>query len=266
MNCAVRRIALGIQYDGSAYHGWQMQDELLPTVQLLLERAISYVANHSVRIVCAGRTDAGVHASCQVVHFDTKADRDAYSWVLGTNSNLSNAIRVLWAKPMPDSFHARFSATARHYRYLLYNERIKPGILRHFVGWYHRPLDENLMQLAASTLLGEHDFSAFRGAKCQAKHPVRKLYKLTIKRQECLFIIDIQANAFLLHMVRNIVGALLVVGSVDQPPEWMEYLLKSCDRQKGGMMVSPYGLYLVSVDYPDQFVLPKIAREPFFLP
>jgi tRNA pseudouridine38-40 synthase len=260
-----RRVALGVRYDGSAYHGWQRQDDL-PTVQLSLEQALSRVANHPVKVTCAGRTDAGVHASAQVVHFDTDADRNDYSWVFGANSNLPADVRVIWAKFVPDDFHARFSATARRYRYVLYNHEIRPGILRHFVGWYHRPLDEKSMQEGAQHLLGEHDFSAFRGAGCQAKHPVRTIHAFSIQRQRRMLLIEIQANAFLLHMVRNIVGSLLQVACGEQPSDWIRTVLESRDRREGGVTISPRGLYLVSVDYPETFQLPETPIGPFFLP
>ena len=260
-----KRIALGVRYDGSAYHGWQVQDDL-PTIQFELERALSRVANHSVNVICAGRTDAGVHATAQVVHFDTDAERESHSWVFGANSNLPADIRVLWAKAIPLDFHARFSATARRYRYLLYNHKVKPGILRHFVGWYYRPLDEVGMQTAANYLQGEHDFSAFRGAGCQAKHPIRTLQEFQIYRQRRLLIFEVQANAFLLHMVRNMVGTLLAVGSGAQPPEWVQHVLLSRDRQEGGVTIAPHGLYLVSVNYPNEFMLPETPVGPFFLP
>jgi len=261
----LQRIALGVSYDGSPYHGWQVQDNL-PTVQLQLERALSRVANHPVTVTCAGRTDAGVHASAQVVHFDTEAERSYYSWVFGANSNLPIGIRVLWAKPVPKDFHARFSALSRCYRYLLYNGQIRPGILHHFVGWYHRPLDEEKMRLGACYLLGEHDFSAFRGVHCQAKHPVRNLLKFSIQRQRHLLVVEVQANAFLLHMVRNIVGTLLAVGCGDQEPGWIHQVLISKNRQEAGVTISPKGLYLVSVEYPEEFSLPDLPVGPFFLP
>lgn len=260
-----KRIALGIRYDGSAYHGWQVQDDL-STVQFALERALSRVANHSVNVVCAGRTDAGVHATSQIIHFDTEADREDHSWVFGANSNLPADIRVLWAKPVSHDFHARFSATARRYRYLLYNHDVKPGILRHFVGWYHKPLDEMRMQEAANYLLGEYDFSAFRGAGCQAKRPVRTLQEFKITRQRRLVIIEVQANAFLLHMVRNMVGTLIKVGCGDASPEWVNEVLLSRDRREGGVTIAPNGLYLVSVNYPSEFQLPETPIGPFFLP
>lgn len=260
-----QRIALGIRYDGSAYHGWQVQEDLL-TVQFELERALSRVANHPVNVVCAGRTDAGVHATSQIIHFDTDAERQDHSWVFGANANLPADIRVLWAKPVSLDFHARFSATARRYRYLLYNYNVRPGILRHFVGWYHKPLDEGLMQSAANYLIGEHDFSAYRGAGCQAKHPVRTLQEISIKRQRHLLVIEVQANAFLLHMVRNIVGTLIKIGCGEAPPEWAREVLESRDRQQGGVTIAPNGLYLVSVNYPDEYQLPETPIGPFFLP
>jgi tRNA pseudouridine38-40 synthase len=261
----IRRLSLGVRYDGSAYHGWQSQHNL-STVQAEVERALSRVANHTVTITCAGRTDAGVHATSQVVHFDSDADRTDHAWVFGANSNLPADIRVLWAKPVSQDFHARFSATARRYRYLLYNYKIRPGILRHFVGWHHRPLDEAAMQEAANYLLGEHDFSAFRGAGCQANTPIRTLRHFSIERQRQLLILEIEANAFLLHMVRNIVGSLLAVGDGEQKPEWIKSVLESRDRCQGGVTISPKGLYLVSVNYPDEFALPEMPVGPFFLP
>ena len=262
---SIKRLSLGIRYDGSAYHGWQSQNNL-STVQEQIERALSRVANHTVTVTCAGRTDAGVHATSQVIHFNTDAERTDHAWVFGANSNLPMDIRVLWAKPVSHDFHARFSATARRYRYLLYNHKIRPGILRHFVGWFHRPLDEARMQEAANYLLGEHDFSAFRGSGCQAKSPVRTLHHFSIERQRRLLILEVEANAFLLHMVRNIVGSLLAVGSGEKSPEWIKEILESRDRQQGGVTIAPNGLYLVSVNYPDEFQLPENPVGPFFLP
>jgi len=261
----IKRIALGIRYDGSPYHGWQSQDNL-STVQEQLERALSRVANHTVTVTCAGRTDAGVHATSQIVHFNTDADRSEESWVFGANSNMPMDIRVLWAKPVSHDFHARFSATARRYRYLLLNQKIRPGILRNFVGWCRRPLDETRMQKAANYLLGENDFSAFRGSGCQAKSPVRTIKHFSIQRQRSLLILEIEANAFLLHMVRNIAGSLIAVGSGDKPSEWMKEVLESRDRREGGVTIAPNGLYLVSVAYPQEFELPETPVGPFFLP
>lgn len=261
----MHRIALGIRYDGSAYHGWQIQ-EGLTTVQGSVERALSAVADHPIVVTCAGRTDAGVHATAQVIHFDTEAYRSDYSWVFGANSNLPHDISVLWAKPVSDEFHARYFATARRYRYVLYNHEIRPGILRESVGWYYKPLDEKRMKAAAEHLLGEFDFSSFRGAGCQSKSPVRRIHQIEIFRIRRMLVIEIQANAFLLHMVRNIVGVLIAIGSADRKPEWAKEVLEACDRSKGGVTISPNGLYLVEVSYPPEFKLPRTPMGPFFLP
>lgn len=261
----MQRIALGIRYDGTAYHGWQVQEEL-KTIQRSVELALSAVANHPVAVICAGRTDAGVHASAQVIHFDTHSYRSDYSWVFGANSNLPQDISVLWAKPVTQDFHARYSATARRYRYVLYNHEIRPGILRQAVGWHYRPLDERLMQQGAKYLLGEHDFSSFRGAGCQAKNAVRTIYSIEIFRIRRMLVVEIQANAFLLHMVRNIVGVLLAIATGVQPPEWAKTVLEARDRQQGGITISPNGLYLVEVNYPPEFKLPRMPIGPFFLP
>lgn|SRR3990167_2610792 len=261
-----RRIALGIRYDGSAYYGWQRQDSDLPTVQSKLEMGLARVANHPIVATCAGRTDTGVHATSQVVHFDTEANRSDYSWQFGANSNLPPDISVTWAKEVPHDFHARFSATSRKYRYVIYNHEVKPGILRQAVGWHHRPLDENKMQMAAQSLLGEHDFSAFRGAACQSQSASRCVEEISIWRQRRLVIFEIKANAFLLHMVRNILGSLVEVGAGLKPVEWIKDLLYSKDRSQAGVTIAPNGLYLVAVDYPEHFQIPSNPIGPFFLP
>ena len=261
----MHRMALALRYDGTAYHGWQVQNNL-KTVQKTLEQALSRVADHPVTVTCAGRTDAGVHASAQVVHFDTEAKRSDYSWVFGTNSNLPHDISVLWVKSVSSQFHARFSAMARRYRYVLYNHEIRPGILRNAVGWYHRPLDEKRMQEAATHLIGEHDFSSFRGADCQAKSPIRTVHEIEIYRVRRMLVIEIQANAFLLHMVRNVAGVLVAIASGDRPPEWAKAVLTAYDRRQAGMTISPRGLYLVEVSYPLEFKLPRMPLGPFFLP
>ncbi|MCX7121277.1 MAG: tRNA pseudouridine(38-40) synthase TruA [Gammaproteobacteria bacterium] len=258
------RIALCVTYDGSRYHGWQHQEEV-SSVQQTLEHALSRVANHSVTVMCAGRTDAGVHATAQVVHFDTEAQRTERSWVFGANSNLPADISVLWAKPVVSDFHARFSAQARTYRYIICNQNVRPGIFHKAVSWYFKSLDANQMQSAAHYLLGEHDFSAFRGSGCQAKHAVRTIHHLSIKRQGHLLIIEVKANAFLLHMVRNIVGVLLEIGEGEKNPEWALQVLQSCDRRQAGITSAPNGLYLVDIDYPEHFNLPKLPKGPFFL-
>ncbi len=261
----MQRIAVGLRYDGTGYHGWQVQ-EGLSTVQGTVERALSAVADHPVSVTCAGRTDAGVHATAQTIHFDTRAHRSDYSWVFGANSNLPNNISVLWAKPVSDDFHARYSARARRYRYVLYNHEIRPGILRHSVGWYYRPLDEKLMLEGAKHLLGEHDFNSFRGSDCQAKSPIRTIHQIEIFRIRRMVVVEVQANAFLLHMVRNIVGVLMAIGCGERPPLWAKEVLEARDRTKGGMTISPNGLYLVEVNYPPEFALPRMPLGPFFLP
>ncbi len=259
-----QRIALCLHYDGSQYYGWQNQEGLV-TVQKCVERALSCVANHSISVTCAGRTDAGVHATAQIVHFDTEAIRSEYSWVFGANSHLPPDISVVWAKCVWLDFHARFSATARKYQYVIYNHEIRPAILRNSMGWYFRFLEENRMREAIQYLIGEYDFSAFRGAGCQARSPIRAVHSITIIRHQCLVIIEIEANAFLLHMVRNIVGVLVAIGCGDKPPLWAKQVLESRDRRQGGVTISPNGLYLVEVKYPPEFELPQISSNPFFL-
>ena len=259
-----RRYALGIRYDGSKYHGWQSQHNLT-TVQGSVEFALSKVANHPVTVKCAGRTDAGVHATGQVVHFDTEANRREYSWVFGANSNLPKDITVLWAKEVSMEFDARFSASERFYRYVLYNSEVRPGILREAISWHHRPLDVDLMQQAADHLIGEHDFTSFRGQNCQAKTVVRELKELRVYRQGQMIIIEARANAFLKNMVRNTVGLLMDVGAGSRPPIWAKEVLLAKDRSKSAMMAPPHGLYLVDVQYCDSFKLPHGPIGPFFL-
>lgn len=262
-----KRIAVGISYDGAGYHGWQRQHNQpeLATVQYYVERALSFVANHDVEVVCAGRTDARVHAVGQVVHFDTDAERTDYSWVFGANSNLPPSVNAAWAKEVDPEFHARFKAEARKYRYIIYNHNIRSAILRDSVTWVRKPLDVGLMQLAARYLLGEHDFSSFRGADCQAKSAIREVHSLEICQKGQMITLDICANAFLLHMVRNIVGVLLPIGQGLQPPEWAKQVLEAHLRSAGGVTAAPNGLYLTSVLYPEQYDLPKNLNMPFFL-
>lgn len=258
------RIALGVRYDGSAYHGWQIQKGL-KTVQGEIEKALTAVANHSISLVCAGRTDAGVHASGQVVHFDTTSYRKTQAWVFGTNRNLSPDISILWAKEVDNHFHARFSAESRRYRYFIYNSETRPGILRKVVGWHYRPLDEERMRKAARCFIGEHDFKSFQGAGCQSQTSVRTIFHIEIFRIRRMVVIEVQGNAFLLHMVRNIVGVLLDIGSGEKEPEWAEAVLKSKDRRQRKGTVSPNGLCLIEVKYPRKFGLPQIPCGPFFL-
>ena len=260
----MRRIALCICYDGSRYHGWQYQEEVT-SVQQIVEHAVSRVADQPVTTVCAGRTDAGVHATAQVVHFDTEAERTEHSWLFGANSNLPADISVQWAKITTTDFHARFSAVSRTYRYVICNQTMRPGILNKGVAWYHKPLDVDRMQSATQYLLGEHDFSAFRGSGCQAHHAVRTIQQLTVTKHGKLIVIEVKANAFLLHMVRNIVGVLVEIGLGEKNPTWAKEVLESRDRKQGATTSSPYGLYLVDVEYPSQFNLPKCPKGPFFL-
>ncbi len=260
-----QRIALCVRYDGAHYHGWQSQVGLT-TVQVTLEKALSYVANHPIAVVCAGRTDAGVHATGQVVHFDTYANRNDHAWVFGANSNLPPDISIAWAKHVWQDFHARYSALARRYRYIIYNHEIRPGILRQAVSWYYRLLDEEKMRQASQFLLGEHDFSAFRGADCESKTPMREIFDIDVIRYRRMVVIDICANAFLLHMVRNIVGVLVAVGSGEKPVEWVKEVLACRDRRYGAATMPPNGLYLVEVRYPEETDLPRIPIGPFFLP
>lgn len=248
------RLALGISYKGTAYCGWQTQ-ETVPSVQSSLEIALSNVANHPVRVICAGRTDAGVHALGQVIHFDTTAERDERAWLLGTNANLPGDIRVLWVKIVSDDFHARFSATARRYRYVIFNNAIHSALLRGQVTWCHRSLDANRMAEAAQYLLGEHNFNSFRALACQAKSPVRTVHQLDVYRKDKFIFIDIKANAFLHHMVRNIAGMLMAVGSHKREPIWAQELLELRERAKGDVTAVPDGLYFMSVNYPEQFGL-----------
>lgn len=260
----MQRIALGLRYDGTHYHGWQTQ-EGLKTVQHAVENAVSHVADHPVIVTTAGRTDAGVHATAQVIHFDTTAIRTEHAWVFGVNGNLSHDISVTWAKPVAANFHARFSATSRTYRYIIYNHSIRPGILRKAVGWYYRPLDEKRMHESALYLVGEHDFSSFRGSGCQATHPIRKINYIKVSRVKDMVVIEVQANAFLLHMVRNIVGSLIAVGSGEKPIHWIKEVLLARDRRHSGVTMAPRGLYLVAIDYPDEFAIPQTEVGPFFL-
>lgn len=249
------RIVLGLEYDGGSFCGWQSQADG-SGVQDTLERALSEVAGTRTRAIAAGRTDAGAHATVQVAHFDTDALRPDTAWVRGTNAHLPVTIAVRWALPIAPAFHARFAATGRHYTYLLVDRPVRPALLNGRVGWYHRPLAVEAMRAAAETLLGSHDFSAFRAAECQAKSPVKTLDRLHIAREDDVIRIDLHADAYLQHMVRNIVGALVVVGSGRQLPEWMRALLQSRDRTRGAPTFAASGLYLTGIDYPPRWNLP----------
>ncbi len=258
------RVALGIEYDGSRYFDWQRQAEV-DSVQAQLERALSFVANEPISIQCAGRTDAGVHATGQVVHFETNAVRKESAWTLGVNVNLPDDIAVRWAKDVDDEFHARFTATARRYRYMIYNHQFRPGILRSGVSHYPGQIDETKMHEAAQFLLGEQDFTSFRAIQCQSNTPFRCVHEVNVTRQGMYICVDIKANAFLHHMVRNIVGSLLEVGYGRQPVSWIKDLLALKDRTQAAATAKPNGLYLVDVTYPEHYALPKLALGPLFM-
>lgn len=246
------RIVAGIEYDGSAYHGWQKQaSPPLHTLQLQCEKALSHIANHPISVTCAGRTDKGVHALEQIIHFDTDADRAMHAWVSGTNHLLPPDMRLLWAQPIDHSFHARYSAIYRRYRYILYNHPVRPALLQNRVSWYTMLLNVEKMIAGAQFLLGEHDFSAFRGADCQAKTTLRRVDHLQITQQREFIFLEIQANAFLHHMVRNIVGVLLAIGKGEQEPIWAQKVLHSRQRSQGWITAAPEGLYLIKVGYPE---------------
>ena len=252
---------MGVEYDGSRFCGWQRQHETR-TVPGEIERAVSFVANEPVEVVCAGRTDTGVHGAEQVVHFDARAERRNRSWVLGCNANLPGDVAVLWTHPVEDDFHARFSALSRRYRYVILNRFTRPAILASRVCWEHVRLDVERMQQAATHLLGEHDFTSYRALACQAKHAVREVRELKVVREGEMIYIDIVANAFLHHMVRNIAGVLMEIGIGEREPDWTRELLDVRDRSVGGVTAPAAGLYLVSVEYPDAHGLPQHVRLP----
>jgi tRNA pseudouridine38-40 synthase len=258
------RIALGIEYDGTGYSGWQRQ-RTGTGVQQRVEEAIASVANHAVETTCAGRTDSGVHATAQVVHFDTDAERSSRGWILGINSNLPDDVSICWAEQVGDDFHARFSAVSRSYRYQILNRLIRPALQRHRVWWVYEQLDAARMHAAAERLLGEHDFSAFRAAGCQASRPVREIRSITVSRDGDNITLQVTANAFLQHMVRNITGTLVAIGKGEAPVAWIDEVLDSRDRKQGGIAAPAHGLTLVGVEYPEAFNIPPrapaIARE-----
>lgn len=259
------RYALGIEYNGTHYHGWQRQAQSC-SIQGELEKALSMVADEPIETQVAGRTDAGVHALGQVVHFDTNAVRPNKAWVQGVNTHLPDAIRVRWVCEVNDDFHARFSATARRYIYVLDNRKVQSAIWPNQATWFAYNLNETMMHQAAQYLLGEHDFSAFRAAGCQSKTPMRNVMHCDVRRSGDWVWVDIKANAFLHHMVRNILGSLLSVGTAAQTPEWFESIFQGRDRTQAAATASAAGLYLFEVDYSDQWQLPNTAMKFPWIP
>jgi tRNA pseudouridine38-40 synthase len=255
------RLALGISYHGQAYQGWQSQPSGR-TVQDQLEHALAQFAAQPVSTVCAGRTDAGVHALMQVVHFDTKLQREEFSWVRGTNRFLPADIAVQWAKPVPDAFHSRASAVARRYAHVVLESAVRPSVDAGRVGWVFRPLDAQAMREAASLLVGQHDFSSFRAAGCQARTPVKTITDISITRRGAYWRFDFEADAFLHHMIRNIMGCLLVIGQGQQSAQWMGQVLAARDRDAAAPTFSPDGLYFLGPVYGSQWNLP--ARTPAY--
>lgn len=258
------RIALGLEYDGRGFAGWQRQSDL-PTVQFAVESAIAAIAGHEVTLHAAGRTDRGVHALLQVAHFDTDADRPETAWVRGVNSHLPQGIAVLWATGVEERFHARFSATGRHYRYLMLDHPVRPALAAGQLGWYHAKLDVEAMAAACLCVLGEHDFSSFRASECQSDTPVKEVRYASVQRVGGLIEFRFSANGFLHHMVRNLVGSLVAIGSHRQPVEWMAELLFARDRTIAAPTFAPDGLYLSQIDYPAEFNLP-LAKPHCLLP
>lgn len=255
------RIVLVLEYDGRRYCGWQDQPSGC-SIQGTIEAALSQIAQEKIRIVTAGRTDAGVHALYQVVHFDTQSHRPINAWVRGANALLPDDIAISWAGEVSEQFHARYSAIERRYVYLLLNQSVRPGVLHHKVGWFHHPLELETMRQASSYLIGEHDFSSFRAAECQAKTPIRTITQIEISRRDNLVIFDLRANAFLQHMVRNIVGCLVYIGKGKYPPDWMSELLLSRNRIDAPPTFSPTGLYLTDIRYDPLWSMPKSIMYP----
>lgn len=255
------RIALGIEYDGTAFNGWQCQPAQR-TVQGSLQQAISQVANHPVEIYAAGRTDAGVHALNQVIHFDTHSYRESRNWMLGLNTLLPKDITVKWVKEVDSTFHARFSATQRQYRYLILNRLARSAVHHNRMWWFYKPLDAQRMHQAAQHLLGNHDFSALRARDCQANSPIRTLDSIQVSRRDDCIAVDVMARSFLHHMVRNILGVLTPVGEGKHAVDWVSTVLESCNRDQAGVTAPPQGLYLVDVLYPEDYCLPTVSAFP----
>jgi len=250
------RYALGLEYDGAGFNGWQRQNHA-PSVQDSVEHALGVVADHPVNVICAGRTDSGVHAHGQVIHFDSLSERSNRQWILGTNSNLPDSVRALWIREVGESFHARFGAYSRSYRYSIMNRWICPAIGRSYFGWCRDLLDEKQMHLAAQVLSGRHDFSAFRSSGCSAQHAIREVTSIGVTRKDDIVNINITANAFLYHMVRNIAGSLIEVGLGEKSHQWLEEVLRKRQRKLAGVTAEPQGLCFMQVRYDPKYNLPE---------
>ncbi|MEK9766950.1 MAG: tRNA pseudouridine(38-40) synthase TruA [Thalassolituus sp.] len=261
-----RRYAAVVEYNGACFHGWQRQKHNNePTVQAALEAALSVVADHPVEVACAGRTDAGVHATQQVIHFDSTAHRSDYGWMMGANTHLPDGVSLQWVSEVDAEFHARYKAKARRYRYLIYNHSARPSLMHDQVTWYKYPLDAGLMHEAAQRLIGTHDFTSFRAKDCQANSPVKEMHHIRVERFDRLIMVELECSAFLYHMVRNIVGVLLPIGQGHQPVEWMTEVLEAKDRTKAGVTAPGGGLYFVGVEFPEQFNVPCQPWGPALL-
>lgn len=261
-----KRIAFAVSYNGANYHGWQRQlNPPVKTVQAEVEKALSIVAGRNISVICAGRTDTGVHGTYQVIHIEDAPPRSEKAWVMGANSNLPRDISVHWALGMDDEFHARFSANSRTYRYFICDQKIRPAHAYRQVTYERKPLDAQAMNEAAQVLLGEQDFSSFRGAGCQSNSAFRNVTAVKVERRNDLVMLEISANAFLLHMVRNIVGSLLMVGRGERDGDWFAQVLALKDRSKAGMTAAPDGLYLIDVTYPNHPQLPPSDLGPWFM-
>jgi tRNA pseudouridine38-40 synthase len=263
---ALTRLAIALEYDGTAFAGWQRQQARpghpVRTVQEVTEEALGRIAAEPVTLTCAGRTDAGVHARAQVAHFDTRARRPLRGWLLGANTELPRDVSVSWVQPVPEAFHARYSAQARTYRYYIRNSSARSALAEKRAMWLHRPLQTQAMAEAAQSLVGEHDFSAFRAAECQSKTPIRRIEALSVVREDEWVLIEVTANAFLHHMVRNIAGCLIEIGKGEQPPSWASEVLESRDRRRNAATAPASGLYFWSVRYDPAFGLPGAAVGP----
>ena len=261
----MNRIALGIEYKGNLFHGFQSQITGVSTVQQTLESALSSICDESITLACAGRTDTGVHATNQIVHFDTHALRPEKAWLRGANTKVDEGVSIRWAHPVSPLFHARFSARSRTYRYVIYNTRTPSALMKHLVTWDRRRFNIDDMIKGSRHLIGEHDFNAFRGADCQSKTSVRRMDAINVNKVGDFIIIEVKATAFLYHMVRNIVGVLTAVAAGDQPPSWVASVLASKDRRCGGVTAPAAGLYLVNVEYDDSFALPACPKGPHMI-